>query len=304
VTPDTWSRGRQIKAELTRVRRASAGYQDMQRLLDRYAIERFLYRLGRSRHADQLVLKGAMLLAVYIPDAYRSTRDADFLAFGSFTPQGLKGMFTEICADEQDDGLQFDTSAITVQAAGADREYPGYTVVVPTRLGEAACDVKMDIGFGEAVVPPAQRLSYPTILSMPEPSIRAYPLATIVAEKFQAIVGLGMSNSRMKDFHDLSEIARHCSLDGKAIQEAVQATFARRKTTIPDQTPVALTEVFHGSRGKKADWAAFLRRHSLPKRLDLADACADIGGFLMPVARAISAGQEFGRAWKGSRWVG
>lgn len=299
---DPHLRGHQVKAQLGAVRKASAGYQDMQRLLDRYAIERFLYRLGRSRYADQLILKGAMLLAVHIPYAYRSTRDADFLGFGRFTPQALKQMLAEICADEQDDGLTFDVSGTTVQAAGADREYPGYTVVIPTRLAEASCDIKVDIGFGEAVVPPAQRLAYPTILPMPRPDIRVYPLVTIVAEKFQALVGLGMSNSRMKDFHDLSQISRHCSLDGALLADAIRATFERRMTPVPNATPIGLTEAFHGSKRKRSEWLIFLRRHSLPRRLALADACKDIECFLIPVAQAIVAGKGPGGTWRDARW--
>jgi hypothetical protein len=297
------SKGREVKAELDRVRRASTGYQDMQRLMDRYAIERFLYRLGRSRYADTFVLKGAMLLAVYLPAAFRSTRDADLLGFGSFTPQGIKMTLAAICSDEQDDGLVFDATDITVQSAGRDREYPGFTVVVPTRLGNGRCDIKIDIGFGEAVVPPAQKHDYPTILPMPNPRVRMYPFATVVAEKFEALVKLGMSNTRMKDFSDLSQIARHCEIDGDALGEALLATFERRRTPIPQATPLTLTAEFYDNRRKKADWNAFLRRHSLPREVNLADACADIERFLVPIARALASAQRFRSDWRGGRWI-
>jgi predicted nucleotidyltransferase component of viral defense system len=295
--------GHSVKAQLNRARRAAAGYQDMQRLMDRYAIERFLYRLGRSRYAERLILKGAMLLAVYLPDAYRSTRDADFLGFGTFTLAGIKRMLAEICADEQDDGLAFGVSAITVEPAGADREYPGYAVVVPARLEDTACDIKIDIGIGEAVVPPAQKLAYPTILPMPRPNIRVVPLVVVVAEKFEALTALGMSNSRMKDFYDLSQIARRCVIDGQELCEAMRATFDRRKTPLPTATPIALTAAFYDSKRKKSDWDTFLRRHSLPRRPELAAACKDIEGFLMPVAQALVTVEPFAGSWREERWA-
>ncbi len=156
--------------------------------MNRYAVERFLFRLGRSHYVERLILKGAMLLMVYLPGTARTTRDADFLAFGQLTSQSLKSILAEVCADEQDDGLAFNTSAIAVEVAGGDREYPGYTAIIPARLGHANCDIHLDIGFGQAVEPPARRIDYPTILPMPRPRIRAYALETIIAEKFQAII--------------------------------------------------------------------------------------------------------------------
>ena len=106
----------------------------------------------------------------------------------------------------------------------------------------------------------------------------------------------------MKDFCDLSQIARHCSLDGAALADAIRATFVRRAAPVPDATPIALTEAFHGSTRKRRDWLIFLRRHSLTRRLALADACKDIECFLMPVPHAIVAGRGRGGAWRDTRW--
>lgn len=302
MTSSAAGRAREVREQLDAARRTAAGYQDMQRLMNRYAIERFLYRLGRSTYADQFILKGALLLAIYIPDAYRSTRDADFLAFGSFDPPALRRIFAELCAEPHDDGLTFDAQTTMVQPAGADREYPGYTVTIPARLGDANCDLRLDIGFGEAVVPVARRIDYPTILSMPSPRVRVYPLEAVIAEKFQAITYLGMSNTRMKDYHDLYEIARHCSLDGQALVTAVRATFQRRRTSIPSELPIGLSAAFYSAKARQRDWSAFLKRHGLPRRPDLATACRLIESMLLPVARAITSDEGFPGAWADGQW--
>jgi hypothetical protein len=138
---------------------------------------------------------------------------------------------------------------------------------------------------------------------MPRPRILVYPLVTIIAEKLEALVKLGMSNTRMKDFHDLSQIARNCDIDGVALSEAVLATFDRRGTPIPQVTPIALTAEFYDSRRKRNDWNAFLRRHSIPRSEHLAAACADIERFLTPVVRLLATGDRFCGDWRDGRWT-
>lgn len=295
-------RAREIRTLLDEVRRNSPTYQDMQRLMNRYAIERFLFRLGSSKYGERLILKGAMLLVLYLPHEARSTRDADFLGFGRFTEQSLKELLTEVCNEECDDGLVFNTSGITVEPAGADRGYPGYAVIIPTRLREANCDIHLDIAVGEAVEPAPQPIEYPTILNMPRPHLRACALETLIAEKFQAITYLGMSNTRLKDYYDLSEVALRCRVSGTSLRMAVAATFAQRGTPLPMEPPIGLTDAFYASRRKQKDWSAFLTRHALPAHLPLGERCISIERLVMPVARAIAAGKGFPLTWNDGAW--
>lgn len=302
MRPDPDTRAKEIRLLLESARRTEGGYQDMQRLLIRYSTERFLYRLGRSRFGDRFILKGAMLLEIYVPDSHRKTRDADFLLFGEYSPDGLKGTLAEICGAEHDDGLTFNPSGITVQNAGATREYPGYAARIPVRLGASNCDILLDIGFGEAVTPPARRITYPSVLPLPRPELRVYALETVIAEKFQAMVHLSVSNSRLKDYHDLAQVARTCTVDGRTLCEAITATFARRRTPIPTETPTGLSPPYFASKQRQSDWRGFLKKQALSKGTSLEEACRQIEAMVMPAARASAEGQTLKATWREKRW--
>lgn len=98
------------------------------------------------------------------------------------------------------------------------------------------------LGFGDAVTPRPQTAAYATLLGdFPAPTLRVYPVYTVIAEKYQAMVMLGQANSRMKDFFDLAVIARRTELDVATLAAAITATFARRQTASPTERPLALT---------------------------------------------------------------
>lgn len=302
MTVDKAARAQEIRRMLEAERKKFVRYQDMQRLLSRYALERFLYRLGASPHAGKFVLKGALLLAIYLPDEYRSTRDGDLLAHGRYTRQSLLGMLQTICAIKQDDGLTFRPGKIDARDAGTTREYPGFVAIIPAMLGASNCDIHLDIGFGEAVTPAPATVAFPSLLKLPRPKLKVYPLETVIAEKFHAIVHLGMSNTRLKDYYDLAEIARSCQLDGATVRLAIEATFEHRRTHVPGETPAGLTSAFYDAKGKQADWKAFLRRHGLSKSGDLETACNRIEALVMPPAVACALGQAFGPVWRNEAW--
>ena len=177
--------------------------------LTRYAVERFLYRLSRSRHAEKFVLKGAVLFAVWARQPYRPTRDIDLLAWGDSSPDALRSLFQEICTiDVPDDALRFENDSIRISEIREEQDYPGQRVQLTAMLGKARIPLQVDIGFGDAVFPPPAVVRYPTLLDLPAPEIRAYPKEAVIAEKFQAIVALGRGNSRMKDYADLYTMAK------------------------------------------------------------------------------------------------
>jgi hypothetical protein len=302
VSVNVVERAKEIRNLLDAQRRKSPGYQDMQRLLNRYATERFLYRLGQSRFENLFVLKGAMLLAIYLPDAFLTTQEVEFLLSGAFTQERLKQTLREVCAIKHEDGLTFPRAGISVQAGGSDREAPGCSAVIPARLGASNCNIHLEIRFGEAVTPSAQRITFPSLLDLPRPELRAYTLETVVAEKFQAIVHLGMSNTRLKDYHDLAEIARYNRFDGELLRRAMIAAFERRRTPIPIETPLGLGSLFFGSKQRQTDWRAFLKRHGLSKRLALEDVCRYIEVLVMPVAQACVGEEILLSTWRQGAW--
>lgn len=173
------------------------------------------------------------------------------------------------------------------------------------RLGNARIQLQIDIGFGDAITPGAVLVDYPALLDFPAPSIRSYPRETVVAEKFQAMVMLGIANSRMKDFYDLWTLALHFEFDGPTLCKAIHATFQRRQTALPELTPLALTSEFSQDAVKQTQWRAFLRKGKLERdNLSLAEVTAVIANFVMPSLAAIVANESFQRRWPpGGPWL-
>ncbi|MHC5055766.1 MAG: nucleotidyl transferase AbiEii/AbiGii toxin family protein [Planctomycetota bacterium] len=174
-----------------------------QLVLTRYALERLLYRIGRSGRGDEFVMKGALLFSVWTNAARRSTKDLDLLGSGEPSPERIREAFREICATEvEDDGLVFDASSVRAEEVRENQVYGGIRVDILARLGKIRIPLQVDVGFGDAVVPEAGELEYPGFLDFPRARVRAYPPEAVVAEKFHAMAVLGMVNSRMKDFYE------------------------------------------------------------------------------------------------------
>lgn len=280
-------------------------HDDMNLVLTRYALERLLYRLSRSTHADQFVLKGAMLFAIWKPGSHRPTRDLDLLGYGEDTEARLAQVFREIRQIEvTDDGLVFDADELRVTEIREDQEYQGRRVEMTAYLGKTRIAVRIDIGFGDVVKPKAQETDYPVLLDLPAPHIRAYPPEAVVAEKLQAMVSLGIRNSRMKDFYDLLVMSRDLAFDGACLSESIAATFERRRTPIPGNAPLALTGEFGRDAVKVTQWNAFLQRLRLePPVQEFEKVVASIALFLAPPLGAIREQEAFTLEWpRGGPW--
>jgi len=177
--------------------------QPFELLLTRYVLERLLYRLTTTRYRDRFILKGAMLLAARSADPFRPTRDVDLLGFGDPDPQAMLAVFRDVCAVTLDDGVVFDAAALEIDRIREELEYGGLRIKTNAEVGGARVRVVIDVGFGDAVEPAPAEMDLPVLLDLPAPRLRVYPLETVIAEKFQAMVALGLANSRMKDFHDV-----------------------------------------------------------------------------------------------------
>ena len=238
--------------------------EDFNLILTRYAVERLLYRLTYSTYAEDFVLKGAMLMAVWMGESHRPTRDLDLLGFGDAGSQYLEQVFQQISQTQvEDDGLIFEDESIEIIEIREGQDYPGQRVKLMAKLGNARIRVQVDIGFSDAVTPKAEQIEYPSLLDFPSPQIRAYPRETVVAEKLQTMVQLGMVNSRMKDFYDLHILSKMFSFDGAIIVQAIRATFDRRETQIPTELPIALSDESADNPDKVIQWRAFLNRNNL-----------------------------------------
>jgi hypothetical protein len=270
-----------------------------QEVLGYYAMERFLYRLSRSPHAGRFVLKGALLLRVWNAAASRPTKDIDLLGRMENTVEAIVPVFREVCGQQvEPDGLAFHAETVTGAAIREDADYAGVRVTFLATLQNSRVAMQVDVGFGDVVTPGTVATDYPTLLDFPAPRLRGYNRETAVAEKFEAMVKLGLVNSRMKDFYDIWLLSRQFDFEGKTLATAVTRTFANRKTPVVP-SPFALTPAFAADMGKQAQWQAFVRKSRLEDApSELGEVVAALGTFLLPLAEAVHDGKAFGRVWQ------
>jgi hypothetical protein len=270
-----------------------------------YALERLLYRLGRSPHADRFVLKGALMLRAWGGARGRATRDIDLLARMPRARAAVVAAVRDWAAlDVPDDGVQFDPASVVGEDIRRHATYLGVRVRVRGLLGTARLALQVDVGFGDAVVPAPAWLDYPVLLDGGAPRLLGYAPETAIAEKFEAMVDLDLANSRLKDFYDVAWLAAHLPFDGPRVTAALRATFARRAVPLPGATPPALTPAFTEDRAKRAQWAAFVRKLRLPPDTPGLDAvAAALRDFLLPPVAALVTGTPFEQVWPvGGPW--
>jgi len=218
---------------------------DFQQAVLYYAMERFLFRLSQTQWSDRLVFKGAVMLRVWDAAVARPTRDIDFSGRVDNTPEGIRGIVAECLAIQIDDGLAFE-SEIHAESIAVEDRYPGVRVKVAGDLGGARFVLRLDVGIDDAVVPNPGWVDYPVLLHDEAPRILAYQPATAVAEKFQAMIEIGLANSRLKDYHDIWMLSRTLEFDGQDLADAMRATFERRNTELPTEIPAELTSEYTG----------------------------------------------------------
>ena len=281
--------GASVRARLLRLAKAKGQSFDL--VLTRFALERLLFRLGRSPYADRFVLKGAMLLARWFADPHRATRDLDLLGFGDPSEEAMLGMFREILSMDFADGIVFEPESLRVDQIREELEYGGLRLRALASVAGARLNLTIDIGFGDAIVPGPEVIDYPVMLDFPAPRLRAYAAETVIAEKFQAMVALGRVNSRMKDFYDVWLLSRSFDFEEERLARAIAATFARRGTDIPIVPPDALTPAFAADELKQQQWRAFVENVAADPGA-FAVLIDELSNFLMPMAvRARALGQ-------------
>lgn len=282
----TINRAASIRARLLNLARKRDENFDL--VLLRYANERFLYRLSISQFRAQFVLKGALLFDLWFNAPHRPTRDADLLGFGSDDPDTLRRTMAAICLIPGDDGIGFDPATIRVEEIREEALYGGLRTKLVATLDGARSTLQIDVGFGDAVTPRAEPTEYRTLLGdLPAPRLRAYPRETVIAEKLEAIVSLGMGNSRMKDYFDLRALAHEGAASPATVGEAIGATFRRRRTPLPKGVPVGLSDDFAEDASKIRQWSDFLSKNRLAGP-ELGQVIAELRDYLGPMLRRAS----------------
>lgn len=269
-------------------------------MLQYYGMERFLYRVSRSKYADKFVLKGALMFMVWHVPERRATLDIDFLAQYDSKIAGIERMIKDICKiGVVSDGLIFDHKNVRGQRIKEDADYEGVRVKFVGLLERSRIPMQIDIGFGDSVYPKPRMIEYPVTLDFPKPKLKGYPLESIVSEKFEAMIKIGLLNSRMKDFYDIWLMMRQFDFKGSSVTGALKRTFTRRKTAFPEGERLFAEEIYDERSDRQALWNAFLKKGDIehaPKKLSVT--AGEIGQFLWGPVNAIREKREFGKTWK------
>jgi predicted nucleotidyltransferase component of viral defense system len=251
-----------VRARL--LNRAKETGSDYGILMTKYALERILYRLSVSPWRDAFLLKGALLFDLWFDQPHRPTRDIDLLGFGSSEVENVAAVFRDVCALPCEDGITYDATTVRAAEIRKEANYAGVRVTLLGILDGARCAVQIDVGYGDAITPEPEFVSFPVLLEdMTAPVMKVYPAYTVVAEKYEAMVSLGMVNTRLKDYFDLWVLAKHMPLDPDILREAIAATFMRRGTPMPDKLPLGLSDTFTRDSKKVQQWNAFLGKNKL-----------------------------------------
>jgi len=274
--------------------------EELQTLLTRFALERFLFRLSVSKHRESFVLKGAFLFLAWGESVERPTRDLDLLAEGAPDIERLEQIFRELCELEvESDGVVFVADTVRGRMIREQAAYDGIRVNLDARLGKAVLRLQIDVGFGDAVVPAPMEIEFPVLLEFPCPRLRGYRPETVVAEKCEAMVALGLANSRLKDYNDLWRLASTRDFEGLVLALAILAVFERRQTAIPEGIPAGLTDAYSEQWG--VQWLGVLNRFGVDDPPSLVETLDLLRRFLLPVFESLAVDEELEHTWTPSR---
>ena len=271
-------------------------------VLQFYGMERFLYRFSRSKYADKFVLKGALLFTVWQVPERRTTLDIDFLAHYDNQVGSIETLMKDVCSiSVESDGLVFDANTVEGRKIKEDADYEGVRINFTGFLERSQIPMQIDVGFGDAIFPKPRMMDYPVILDFPKPHLKGYAPETVVSEKFEAMIQLGLLNSRMKDFYDIWLLMRQFDFEGSQLAEALKRTFAHRKTPFPQGRQLFVEEIYDEKSDRQMLWKTFLKKGNIkqaPEKLStIAKAIED---FLVKPLEAINKGEDFRGEWKAS----
>lgn len=262
-----------------------------------YALERTIYRISISKYKERFTLKGGIFLyALFNKNFARSTMDIDLLAQKISNDESeIKKVFCNIYSIQYDDALRFDLDTLEVHTITAFKKYHGVNVSIIAYLDRTKIPVSIDIGFGDTVYPEKTSMDFPVLLDLNKPQIYTYSIYSAISEKFEAIVSLGLANSRYKDFYDIYELVKNFDLSGKDLKNAIKETFTHRQTSFEDIA--AFDENFTHDILRQNRWNAFINKKKAIEKVSFEDAVNLIKCVLMPITTALLNNSEYNRTW-------
>lgn len=301
--------GREVKnvvaSVLTRLRNHSKSSDaPFQQVLQQYAIERFLYRISKSKHAQTVVLKGALLLKTIGIPRSRPTMDIDMLRKGKADQASLVALVKDCATLETEaDGLALLPDSLVAEKITKDSEYKGTRILMDARMDNVRLRIQIDFGVGDVMVPGPRMIEYPVFLGGDTIQLLAYPIESAIAEKLQAMVALGDANSRMKDFYDVWICSKYLDFNTDTLFAAIEATFNNRETSPPAEEFEALTTNF--VERHRVQWNAFVKKLGEHELIDaFGKVVEDLKTFAMPVFRSLAHDEKPTQRWKaGTGWT-
>lgn len=281
--------------------KAKEAAQPFSEILQYYGMERFLYRFSCTKYADKFILKGALMFTVWQVPQRRTTLDIDFSARYDNQIATIEKVIKDVCKVlVTPDGLVFDSQTVKGQKIKEDADYEGVRVKFRGFLERSRIPMQIDVGFGDIIYPKPKVIDYPVILDFPKPHLKGYPAESVVSEKFEAMVKLGLLNSRMKDFYDIWLMMRQFDFDGLKLAEALKRTFEHRKTSLPEHKPLFAEEIYDEKSDRQTLWKTFLRKGDIKHAPEkLSTTAREIENFLVKPLDAIRKSQEFNKEWEG-----
>lgn len=269
----------------------------MQDKLVTFGLERTIYRLSVSKYADRFTLKGGIFLYALFDGEYaRATMDIDLLAQQiPNDAEEMKKVFREIFTIEYDDALRFDLNTLEVINITEFKEYHGVNVSIMGYLDRTKVPVSIDIGFGDVVYPERMQMEFPVLLDMAVPEVYAYSVYSVIAEKFEAFVSLGLANGRYKDFYDIYILADRYNLDGMELKKAIVETFTHRDTNFNDIA--AFEKGFTEDTTRQRRWRTFIKKKKALVEVEFEEVIQLLKKLLTPIVGAIYKNEEFEQKW-------
>jgi len=268
-------------------------------ILQYYGMERFLYRFSCSKYVDKFILKGALMFTVWQIPERRTTLDIDFSARFNNHIASIEKVIRDVCkVSVIPDGLMFDSNTVKAQKIKEGADYEGVRVKFRGFLERARVAMQIDVGFGDIIYPKPKTIDYPVILDLPKPHLKGYTIESVVSEKFESMIKLGLLNSRMKDFYDIWLMMRQFDFNGSKLIEALKKTFDHRKTPLPERKPLFTEEIYDEKSDRQGLWKSFLKKGDIkhaPEKLNIT--AKTIEGFLIKPLSAIKSKQNFDKSW-------
>jgi len=273
-------------------------------VLQYYAIERFLYRLSESEYADKFILKGALMFLSWGAVLTRPTRDIDMLGRTKNDIENLVNIIRKVCRQKVEaDGMEYFAPSVYGEKITENADYAGIRIIFDAKLDNAKVKMQIDVGFGDEVFPEISKITYPVIIELPAPVLKGYSMESVIAEKFESMMKLGMLNSRMKDFFDIWMLSLQFQFDGFVLSQAIHKTFDKRGTIISEEV-TAFSKEFVEEKIKQ--WKAFLRKSRLSKEVpdNFEEIIRVLKKFLLPAVKAVIDKKAFRSKWDVSgKWV-